>query len=402
MTTLPNFDPVAFEPGDPIDNPYYPLKPGTIYLYEGEGKDKETGEVNRETNRVAVTYQTKDIAGVTATVVRDTVWANGFLEEDTQDWYAQDTEGNVWYLGEGTTAYEFDEEGNFIGTGSQGAFEAGVNGALPGYIMEANPQINDNYYQEFAINDGAFDQAQVISLNRTISTPLDNYSNVLQTYDTTQIDSSATEFKYYAPGIGLVFAEEVLDVNLNPDLTHELTSITSVTPSAFTRGTQENDVLEGNGQSNTLNGLQGDDFLQGFDGNDRLTGQTGNDFLVGGNGLDTLKGGKGQDILIGGKGADSLDGGKDRDQFVFRTLADRGDRIKGFTTKDVIVLAEIFDSENYGSSNPIDDYLKISQMGSSTVIQIDVDGDAGAKPFEVLATLQNTKASTLSDASFVV
>jgi Ca2+-binding RTX toxin-like protein len=401
MTTLPNFNPATFEPGDPIDNPYYPLKLGTIYVYEAEGKNKETGEVNRETNRVAVTYQTKDIAGVTATVVRDTVWENGFLEEDTKDFFAQDTDGNVWYFGEATTEYEFDDKGNFIGTSIQGAWEAGVNGALPGYIMEANPQINDNYYQEFAINDGAFDQAQVISLNRTVSTPLDNYSNVLQTYDTTQIDPSSTEFKYYAPGVGLVFAEEGLDANLEPDLTHELTSITSVTPSAFTSGTPGNDVLEGNSQSNTLNGRQGNDFLQGFGGKDQLTGGDGNDFLVGGNGVDTLNGGNGQDILVGGRGADILRGGKGRDQFVFRTSADRGDQIKDFTTKDVIVLAEIFDSENYGSSNPFDDYLKIQQVGSSTVIRIDPDGDTRSNPFQVLATLQNTNATTLSDNNFV-
>lgn len=401
MTTLPDFKKATFVPGDPINNPYYPLKPGTIYVYEAEGQDAETGEINRETNRVAVTFQTKNIAGVTSTVIRDTVWANGFLEEDTDDWYAQDTDGNVWYLGEATTAYKFDDKGNFIGTSTQGAWEAGVNDALPGYIMEANPQINDNYYQEFAINDGAFDQAQVISRNRTVSTKSGNYSNVLQTYDSTQIEP-VTEFKYYAQGIGQVAAGEGLNAALKPELAHELVSINSVTPDAFEQGTQGNDVLDGNNISNQLQGLQGNDLLQGFGGNDRLTGSDGNDFLVGGDGVDTLNGGNGQDILVGGRGADILKGDRGRDQFVFRTLEDRGDRIKDFNRQDVIILAEIFDTANYNSVNPIDDYLRIKQIGSNTVIRIDADGDAGSNPFKVLTTLQNTNAKILSDANFAV
>ena len=145
-----------------------------------------------------------------------------------------------------------------------------------------------------------------------------------------------------------------------------------------------------------------DDFLQGFDGNDRLTGQDGQDFLVGGNGIDSLDGGNGQDILIGGEGEDYLKGGKGRDQFVFRTLGDKGDRIKDFARQDVIVLVEIFNTANYASANPFSDYLKISQVGSSTVIQIDADGDAGANPFAVLATLQNTTSNSLTSANFVL
>lgn len=404
MTALPVFDPANFEPNAEIDNPYFPLKPGTVYLYQAKNEDEETGEVNRETNRVAVTFETKEIAGVTATVVRDTVWANGFLEEDTNDWYAQDTEGNVWYLGEGTTAYEYDDEGNFMGTSIQGAWEAGVNDALPGYIMPANPQINDNYYQEFAINDGAFDQAQVISLNRTVSTPFGDFSNVLQTYDTTQIDPSSTEFKYYAPGIGMVFAEENLDENLEPELTHKLVSLTSVTPEAFTSGvgTKGNDVLDGDNSDNILKGYRGNDFLQGFGGDDLLLGHKGNDFLVGGDGEDILRGGKGQDILVGGKGTDVLKGGKGRDQFVFRTLEDIGDTLLDFHRQDVIVLAEIFDLPKYGSSDPINDYLQIEQMGSNTVISIDTDGDKGSDPFKVLAILKDTNANILSEDNFVV
>lgn len=403
MTTLPNFNAATFKAGDSIDNPYFPLKPGTVFVYEGEPANEETGDQIEEIIQFAVTFQTKDVAGVTATVARETAWANGFLQEDTDDWFAQDTNGNVWYLGEATTSFEYDNNGNFIGTNNDGAWEAGSNGALPGYIMPASSQVGDNYYQEFAPNDAALDQATVLSLNKTLSTEVGTFNNVLQTTESTVLAPGVSDFKYYAPGIGLVLIEE-LDANLNPDFIVELESITSVTPKSFTsgRGTQGNDTLNGDSRSTTLNGYQGDDFLQGFEGADRLMGQDGKDFLVGSHGADVLDGGNEQDILVGGEGADYLKGGKDRDQFVFRTLEDKGDRIKDFTRQDVIVLAEIFGSENYGSSNPISDYLKISQMGSSTVIQIDIDGDTGSNSFAVLATLQNTNADTLSNASFVV
>jgi|GEM_PF-1002932 len=404
MTTIPNFGLATFTPGTPIDNPYYPLKPGTVYVYEGEPTDEQSGDESEEISRFAVTYDTKNIAGVTATVVRETAWADGFLQEDTDDWFAQDSDGNVWYLGESTTAFEYDDNGNFIGTNNDGAWEAKVNGALPGYIMEAKSRVGDQYYQEFAPADAAVDQAKVISLNTKLKTEFGSFNNGLKILESTELTPGVTEFKNYAPGIGLVLVEEELDQNLEPGFVFELESLTSVSLKAFNDGygTQEDDAIDGDDQANTLKGFSGNDLLQGLGGNDRLTGSDGNDFLVGGIGADTLKGCRGQDILIGGEGADSLEGGKGRDQFVFRTLADRGDRIKDFNREDVIILAEIFGSENYGSSNPISDYLSISQVGSSTVIRVDVDGDSGSNPFEVLATLQNTNARSLSNANFVV
>ncbi len=94
-------------------------------------------------------------------------WNEGVLVEDTFDWYAQDTAGNVWYLGELATNYEYDNKGNFIGTNNDGSWEAGVDGALPGYAIEANPQVGDNYFQEFAPGI-AEDEGQVISINESI------------------------------------------------------------------------------------------------------------------------------------------------------------------------------------------------------------------------------------------
>jgi Ca2+-binding RTX toxin-like protein len=403
MTTLPDFDAATFEPNAPIDNPYFPLKPGTIYVYEGEPADEEAGDETEEIIRFAVTFETETIAGVTATVVRETAWENGFLQEDTNDWFAQDTEGNVWYLGEATTSFEYDEDGNFIGTNNDGAWEAGVNGALPGYIMPANPQVGNNFYQEFAPNDEALDQAEVLSVDETLETELGNLSNILQTLESTELAPGVFDYKYYAPGIGLVRVEE-LDENLEPEFIVELESINSVTPDAFTSGlgTRGNDALDGDNSDNILKGYRGSDFLQGFGGKDVLLGNRGKDFLVGGDGIDTLRGGKGQDILIGGKGADILNGGSGRDRFVFRTLQDRGDTIVDFHCQDVIILAEIFDLPKYGSSDLINDYLQIEQMGSNTVISIDTDGDNGSNPFKVLATLKDTNANSLSEDNFVI
>jgi Ca2+-binding RTX toxin-like protein len=402
MTVIPTFNPTAFVPGAVIDNPYFPLKPGNISVYEGEPVDQKQGEP-KEINRSAVTYEIKDIAGVAATVVRDTNWADGFLQEDTQDSYAQDRDGNVWYLGEATTSFKYDDNGNFIGTSNSGAWEAGINQAQPGYIMKANPQVGDGYYQEFSPNDQAIDQAKITSRNKTLNTDFGTFKNGLQTLEFTDVHPGVFEYKYYAPGIGVVRVEEELDQNLKPGFVSELDSMKSVSPKAFTseNGTKGNDVIDGNDRSNNLKGFRGDDLLQGLGGNDRLTGFDGNDFLIGGDGVDTLSGGNGQDILVGGKGADILKGGKGRDQFVFRTLEEKGDRIKDFTRSDVIIVAEIFAASNYSGSDPFD-YLKFEQRGSSTVIRIDPDGKAGSKPFEVLATLEHTSANSLSKANFVV
>lgn len=226
---LPNFSAATFDSDSSIsDNTFFPLIPRTRFVYEGESVDEDTGEREIERNEVFVTSETRDILGVTTRVVRDTAYANNVLVEDTLDWYAQDTKGNVWYMGEFATNFEYDDEGNQIGTNNDGSWEAGLNGALPGYIMEANPQVGDNYYQEFAPNDAAVDQAKVFSRGESISTGLGDFDNVLKTLETTELLPDVLEFKNYAPGIGLVLVEENLDENLNPEFTVELVSVETV------------------------------------------------------------------------------------------------------------------------------------------------------------------------------
>ncbi len=181
-----------------------------------------------ESNQVYVTYDTKDILGVQTTVVRDVAWDEGVLVEDTLDWYAQDTAGNVWYLGELATNYEYDDEGNFIGTNTEGSWEAGVDDALPGYIMKANPQVGDKYYQEFAPGI-AVDEAEVLSLDESISVGFGDFDRVLKTLEFTELEPDVFEFKYDAPGVGQILAEEgITEVGGEPELSPELVDISEI------------------------------------------------------------------------------------------------------------------------------------------------------------------------------
>ena len=181
-----------------------------------------------ESNQVFVSYDTKNILGVETTVVRDVAWDEGILVEDTLDWYAQDTEGNVWYLGEIATNYEYDDEGNFIGTNTEGSWEAGVDGALPGYLMPANPQVGDSYYQEFYPGE-AEDKAEVISLNESVATDLGEYENVLKTREFNPLEPDVFEFKYFAPEVGQILAEEdITEEGGEPELSPELVGISEI------------------------------------------------------------------------------------------------------------------------------------------------------------------------------
>jgi hypothetical protein len=219
---LPDFDAATFTAESSVSgNLYFPLVPGTLYTYAGQ--PVENGDT--ELNRIFVTFDTKEILGVQTRVVRDTAFVDGLLAEDTFDWFAQDTAGNVWYMGEDTTAFEYDDEGDPIGTSKEGSWQAGVDEALPGAIMLANPAVGDNYYQEFA-PDVALDQATVISLDETISIGLGTFTDVLQTLETTELEPDAREFKYYAPGLGLILIEEDLDKEcMNPEFVSKLVCV---------------------------------------------------------------------------------------------------------------------------------------------------------------------------------
>lgn len=220
---LPPFNPANFADSATITNPYFPLTPGTVYNYRGEAE--EDGETEVETSRVFVTFDTRNVAGVPSRVVRDTEFVNGLLAEDTFDWYAQDVTGNVWYMGEFSTSFEYNDEGVLIGTSNEGSWEAGVDGALPGHIMLANPQVGDHYYQEFYPGE-AEDEAVVTARGLDFSTEFGDFTDVLQTYETTALEPDAREFKYYAPGLGLFLIQEDLNEQfMDPELVFELQSV---------------------------------------------------------------------------------------------------------------------------------------------------------------------------------
>ena len=178
-----------------IDNPFFPLPPGITFIYRGNRDSRKQRDV------FAVTDRTIVIVGVTCRVVHDRVFMRGVLQENTFDYFAQDRDGNVWYFGEDTE--ELDRHGNVVST--EGTWRAGVNGAQPGVIMEAHPQVNDHYFQELAA-PLAQDEATVLSLHETATVPLGKFRNCLLTKEFTQLEPGNVEHKFYARGIGLVLS----------------------------------------------------------------------------------------------------------------------------------------------------------------------------------------------------
>lgn len=217
-STLPqSAEPVDLDPGQfttEIDNTYWPMAPGTRWIYrETDGQ----GGVFRVV--VTVTSETKKIAnGVTARAVRDTVTKGGEVVEDTFDWYAQDAGGTIWYLGEDTAEYDHGDV-----TSTEGSFEAGVDGALPGVIMPGTPVVGLAYRQEYYAGE-AEDNGQVLSLSEMADTAAGHFDDVLLTKDTITIEPDVLEYKLYAPGVGPVL---VFGVSGGPG-GEELTQVTEV------------------------------------------------------------------------------------------------------------------------------------------------------------------------------
>ena len=193
-----------------ITNPYFTLTPGAKFVYSAV---KSEG-----TERIEVTIlsETKMVMGVEARVVKDQVFLDGELIEDTLDWYAQDKEGNVWYFGEETAEYE---DGKV--TTTTGSWEGGVDGAQPGVAMKANPKVGDSYWQEFYKGE-AEDRADVLALGESVTVPYGTFSDCLKTYDYTPLDPNAKEHKYYCKGVGFV----TLETSLEGDERTELVSVT--------------------------------------------------------------------------------------------------------------------------------------------------------------------------------
>jgi len=177
-----------------VDNPYFPLTPGTTYRY--------ADKTGTETLVIEVTSRTRTIMGVRTIVVVETGAVNGQTVEISENWFAQDRDGNVWNFGESTQDFDNGSPGS-----TAGSWEAGVNGAQPGIIMKAQPQPGDTYFQEHAPGV-AEDMATVQQVGLSTSTALRSFSGVIKTKEWNNLESGSVEFKYYAPGIGLIREEQ--------------------------------------------------------------------------------------------------------------------------------------------------------------------------------------------------
>lgn len=191
-----------------VDNPLLPLIPGTTHVYEND----------LERIEVSVTDDTKEILGVTTTVVRDTVFEDDEIIEDTFDWFAQDVDGNVWYFGEDTKEYE---GGQVVST--EGSWEAGMDGAKPGIVMYADPEVGSPPYRQEYYPGIAEDMAEVLSVSESVLVPYGEFESCLETNEFTPLEPDVNEHKYYCTGVGLV-----LEVDVNTGDRTELTEITQI------------------------------------------------------------------------------------------------------------------------------------------------------------------------------
>lgn len=187
----PTINPANFSPN--VDNPYFPLEPGTVFVYSGTKDDKAA------VNVVTVTSKTKLIDGVRNRVIEDRLFLNGRLEERTRDYYSQDNGGNVWYFGEDTAV--LDEHGNVVDT--EGSFHAGVDGAQPGVYMQAHPELNRRFRQEWYAGHAA-DQFKAVNLNASVTVPFVSSQHALKTAEFTGLEPGVLDNKFYVKGLGQV------------------------------------------------------------------------------------------------------------------------------------------------------------------------------------------------------
>ena len=207
---LADFGSASFTEPLVIDNPFWPLVPGTTFVYEPVPNEDNV------VNTITVTDDTKIITvdgkSIECRVVYDVETVDGVLDEETYDWYAQDDDGNIWYCGEDTTAYL--EDGT---TSKEGSWEAGVDGALPGYLILAEPRPGVCYQQEY-YEDEAEDRAKVLRLNAKVSVEYGDFNHCLVAKEWSPLERGHVEQKFYAPGTGLVLIKELKEKTVRVEL----------------------------------------------------------------------------------------------------------------------------------------------------------------------------------------
>lgn len=195
-TGAPAVDPSDFVPG--VDNPWFPLVPGTRLTYTGTKDGEPAVDV------FEITGETKLIDGVTCLVIRDTLTLSGKLHEKTEDWFAQDRVGNVWYFGEATAVY--DEQGQV--TSTEGSWQAGLDGARPGIYMPGDPQVGQSFQQEFYAGH-AEDHFVVLLLSTSVKVPYGSFTDALLTAEWTPLEPDVLSEKTYVKGIGQVTERDI-------------------------------------------------------------------------------------------------------------------------------------------------------------------------------------------------
>src|SRR5690349_3609621 len=189
-----------------VDNPWFPLTPGTTSVYRGVKDGKAARDV------FTVLHSTKMIQGVRCTSVSDRLYLAGRLEERTTDWYAQDRRGNVWYFGEATA--ELDRSGHV--TSTEGSWLAGRNGARAGIYMPARPHVGQTGRQEY-YKGHAEDHFAVVSVRARVSVPYVTSTRAVLTKEWTPLEPGTLDHKYYVRGIG-TFKEVTVKGPLERDI----------------------------------------------------------------------------------------------------------------------------------------------------------------------------------------
>jgi hypothetical protein len=202
----PRIDPAKFQ--TTVDNPFYPLVPGTTYKYI----EKARGETSE--NEITVTHETKTILGVSCVAVHDVVLKRGVVAEETYHWVAQDEHGTVWCFGEATQEIS---AGGRVST--LGSWEAGVGGAQPGVLMPANPMPSEPYRQEYSLGV-AEDMGQIEALGESVTVPAGTFTDCVRTQEWSLLEPG-TEKKWYAKGVGVVRSESTAG---------EVAALVSITP----------------------------------------------------------------------------------------------------------------------------------------------------------------------------
>ena len=214
----PVFDAGQF--ANPKPNPYMDLTIGHRNVMTGSGEiDGKQGNV---ISADIVTGPGPVLLGVQTVQVLDQTVFNGLLTEQTFDYYANDDQGNLWYFGEDVTNYTYDAKGHRTGSDSTSAWLAGEGGAMPGIAMPGAPVLGLTQMQEVAPDQGAMDYFEVVDPDTSLTGPSGTYEHVLKTYETSLSEPDGREFKYFAPGVGLLRVEDDVSAErTNPKLVME-------------------------------------------------------------------------------------------------------------------------------------------------------------------------------------